>query len=204
MSLFNNLDNNYSMLIKIAQVIGGTVRVVNNKKEVIWVADKKETINIIIDIFTKYPPLTSRLICQLEFLKVCLKNNSVEKYLFERSFKYSNQLKIVKQFNENFIVPNYFSSWLSGFIEAKGCFLVRKNNKNSFSIGQNEDYYLLQTIKKFFNLSVMVRNPYKNFYFLETYKKESLSRIIAHCIDHPLLGEKSKSFYKFIKVCASH
>lgn len=58
----------------------------------------------------------------------------------------------------------------------------------------------MQAIKLFFNLSVMVRNPYKNYYLLETYKKEALNRIINHCIYYPLLGEKSQSLDKFIKV----
>ena len=46
----------------------------------------------------------------------------------------------------------------------------------------------------------MVRNPYKSFYLLEAYKKESLNKIISHCINYPLLGEKSLSLIKFIKV----
>jgi DNA-binding transcriptional regulator WhiA len=51
----SNLQYNYSMLIKIAKVIGGTVRIVNNKKQVIWAADKKETILDIIDVLLIIP-----------------------------------------------------------------------------------------------------------------------------------------------------
>jgi len=198
----SNLQNNYDMLLKIAKTIGGLVRVVNNKKEVIWVVDKKETIVEIISIFILYPPLTSRLHCQLEFLKACLKNSSVKDYLENRNLKYSNQLNIVKQLNNNFSTPKYFPSWLSGFIEAEGCFSIRANKNHSFSIGQNDDYYLLENIKVFFNLNVMVRNPYKDFFSLETYNKDTLNRIIDHCINYPLLGEKSQSLDKFIKECS--
>ena len=201
----NNLEYNYSMLIRIAKVIGGTVRIVNNKREVIWVIDKKESIlNIIKDVFFKYPPLTSRLTCQLEFLKVCINNNSVNLYLKNRNLKYSNQVNIIKSFSaeqeNNSFILHYFSSWLAGFIEAKGCFSFRLKENHSFSIGHNDDYYLLHAIKKFFDLSVKVRNPYKNFYFLETYKKETLLTITNHCTNYPLLGEKSQSLNKFIKV----
>ncbi len=193
------LESNYNMLLIIAKTIGGIVRIVNNKKEVIWVVDKKETIANIIDIFAIYPPLTSRLTCQLEFLKVCLKNTSVKDYLDNRKLKYFNQLNIIKLFSINNVMPSYYPSWLSGFIEAKGCFSTRVNENHSFSIGHNEDFYLLDNIKIFFNLSVMVRNPYKKFYLIESYKKETLNRIINHCTNYPLLGEKSQSLEKFIK-----
>lgn len=192
--------SNYKMLIIISKTIGGTVRIVNDKKEVIWVVDNKETVLNIISIFVKYPPLTTRLICQLEFLKVCLDNNLVNVYLENRNLKYGKQLNLVKCFNENFLVPNYFSSWLSGFIEAEGCFSIRKNKNHSFSIGQNDDYYLLDAIKKFFSISVIIRKTKNNFYQLESYKKETLNRIINHLTDYPLLGEKSQSLHKFIKV----
>lgn len=200
----SNLEYNYSMLIRIAKVIGGTVRIVNNKKQVLWVADKKETILDIIDVFANYPPLTSRLTCQLEFLKVCLKDNSVNLYLNNRNLKYSNQLHIIKSFQAkqeaNLFIPHYFPSWLAGFIEAEGCFSLRVKQNHSFSIGQNDDFYLLYAIKNLFKISNMVRNPYKNFYLLEIYKKETLNRIISHCTSYPLLGEKSQSLSKFIKV----
>jgi LAGLIDADG endonuclease len=57
----------------------------------------------------------------------------------------------------------------------------------------------MQAIKLFFNLNVIVKNPNKNFYSIEIYKKETLNRIINHCINYPLLGEKSQSLDKFIK-----
>lgn len=190
-----NLENNYTMLINIAKTIGGVVRVVNNKKEVIWVVDKKETIIEIIKIFTVYPPLTSRLLCQLEFLKFCLNNNSVKDYLDNRNLKYNNQLRLIRQYTNNYTLPSYFPSWLSGFIEAKGSFSIRKKKNYSFSIGHNNDYYLLESIKIFFNLNVDIKNPYQNFFIVETYNKKSLTSIINHCIDYPLLGHKSQKFF---------
>ena len=196
----SNLQNNYTMLVKISKTIGGWVLIVNKNKEVLWIADKKDSIIDIIDIFSVYPPLTSRLICQLEFLKVCLKNESVNNYLLNRNLKYNNQLNIIKEFNDKHLASSHFPSWLSGFIEAKGNFSVRTNNNNSFSIGQNDDYYMLQYIKTYFNLNVMIRSPKKNFYSLETYNKRTLSTIINHCVKYPLLGNKSQSLKKFIKV----
>jgi len=196
----SNLQSNYDMLLKIAKVIGGVVRVVKTKQEVIWVVDNRETIVEIINIFTIYPPLTSKLTCQLEFLKVCLKKNSVKNYLKNRNLKYNNKLNIIKELSVNKKVQYYFPSWLSGFIEAKGCFLAIVDKNFSFSIRQTDDYYLLESIKVFFTLTVKVKNPYNNFFLLEIYKKESLNRIISHCKTYPLLGEKSQLFDKFIFV----
>jgi len=194
----NNLDGNYDMLLTIAKVIGGSVKFVNDKKEVIWVVDKKETILSIVNIFSVYPPLTSRIICQINFLKLCLKDNSVDKYLSNRNLKYNNKLKIIKEFS-NYKIPSYFYGWLSGFLEVKGCFSVKVKKNNSFSIGQSYDYYILEIIKKYLNLNVTVRNPRKEYYFLETYKENNLNMIIDHCVTYPLLGNKFKTLDIFIK-----
>src|SRR5688572_4287669 len=131
------------MLIKIAKVIGGTVRITGKGKDVIWVVNRKETIKEIIIIFDTYPLLTSKKICQLEFLKTCLLKNSIDFYLANINSKYINQPAIINSDSfgleiNYFALPNYFEGWLSGFIEAEGCFSIRKDNNHSFSIGQND------------------------------------------------------------------
>jgi len=190
----SNLTSNYNMLVEIAKVIGGTVRVAGNS--VIWVVNDKKEIENIIKIYDKYPPLTSKKICQLVFLKSCLADNSVKKYLSNRNNKYEKQLSI---FQSNFIIPAYFKPWLSGFIEAEGCFSLRKNGNHSFSIGQNDDKYLIEAIKAYFNASNIVRNPYGRFYSIEIYRKKSLLNIINHCNTYSLMGEKLESFKAFSK-----
>nr|YP_007507074.1 intronic ORF 1 at intron 9 of cox1 [Ceratocystis cacaofunesta]YP_009704213.1 LAGLIDADG endonuclease [Ceratocystis fimbriata]YP_009710365.1 LAGLIDADG endonuclease [Ceratocystis albifundus]AFO38126.1 intronic ORF 1 at intron 9 of cox1 [Ceratocystis cacaofunesta]QEN73776.1 LAGLIDADG endonuclease [Ceratocystis fimbriata]QFX74867.1 LAGLIDADG endonuclease [Ceratocystis albifundus] len=183
---------NYEMLNLISKTIGGYVRTV--KQDVIWVVNKKEDIVEILKIFEEYPLLTSKKICQLNFLKTCLTKNSMNYYLKNRNNKFYNQSEILKA---PFITPSYFKEWLSGFIEAEGCFSLRKSNAHSFSIGQNDDLYLIEAIKLHFEASNAVRNSYDNFYALEIYKKEVLKRIITHCSNYPLLGEKRISFEKF-------
>jgi hypothetical protein len=194
----SNLKSNYNMLIEIAKVIGGTVRITGKGADVIWVVNKKQEVEKIIKIYDTYPPLTSKKICQLAFLKTCLTQTSVETYLLNRNLKYDKQLTIIKS-NINFKIPTYFKEWLSGFIEAEGCFSIRKSNNHSFSIGQNDDIYLIDAIKQYFEVTNKVRNPYGKFYFLEVYKKEVLLKIITHCTNYPLLGEKLESLKKFNK-----
>ena len=192
----SNFKSNYNMLIVIAKVIGGTIRITGKGADVIWVVDNKKEVVNIIKIYDTYPPLTSRKICQLAFLKTCLSDTSVQTYLLNRTLKYDKQLTI-KNSNANFNRPIYFKIWLSGFIEAEGCFSIRKSNNHSFSIGQNDDIYLIDAIKQHFEIGNKIRNPYGKFYFLEVYKKETLLKIIAHCNNYPLLGEKLESLNKF-------
>lgn len=196
----SNLISNYKMLVNISKVIGGNVIITGKGKDVIWVVNDKQTIINIIKIFNTYPPLTSKKICQLNFLKKCILKNSVDWYLSNRNIKYNNQISITK--SDIFglkkgvlIIPSYFYGWLSGFIEAEGCFSTRKTNNLSFSIGQNYDIYLINIIKEYFKATNVVRNPNGNFYILDIYKKETLKLIIDHINNNPLLGEKAESFY---------
>ena len=192
----SNLKSNYNMLIEIAKVVGGIVKITGKGKDVIWVVNKKQEVGKIIKIYDIYPPLTSKKLCQLAFLKTCLIETSVKSYLLNRNFKYDKQLNIIKS-NINYKIPSYFKVWLSGFIEAEACFSIRISQNHSFSIGQNDDFYLIDIIKQYFQVTNKVRNPYKNFYFLEVYKKEVLLRIITHCTNYPLLGKKSESLKIF-------
>ena len=191
----SNIKSNYDMLIKIAKVIGGTVRIISKSKDVIWVVDDKQKIEKIITIYDTYPPLTSRIICELAFLKKCIIEKSIDFYFINRNLKYKKQLNIIKSKN-NFNIPYYFNSWLSGFIETKGCFSIRRSNDHSFSLGQNDDIYLIKAIKNYFEINNKIRNPHLKFYIIETYNKQILLKIIIHCTNYPLLGEKWKSLEK--------
>ena len=123
----------------------------------------------------------------------CFKVNNVDWYLKTRKFKYLNSE--IKNFDFD---SSYFNEWLSGFIEAEGCFSIRTiSNNNSFSIGQNDDKYLLDKIKNHFDIINKVRNKNDRFWYIEVYKKSTLLKIINHCIEYPLLGEKILSLSKF-------
>lgn len=194
----SNTNSNYAMLIDIAKVIGGTVRKVDKGKFIIWVEDHKDKISKIIEIYNDYPPLTSRINCQLIFLKSFLSKPSINDYLLKRNLKYDIQSNIIRS-KINFTLPHYFYIWLSGFIEAEGCFSLRKHKNHSFSIGQKDDLYLINAIKVFFEIKNIIRNPYDRFYSIEVYKKETLLKIINHCHNYPLLGQKKESLISFSK-----
>lgn len=64
---------------------------------------------------------------------------------------------------DNFVIPNYFPAWLSGFIEAKGNFRFiadkRRNMRISgkFNIGQNFEHFIIQGIKDYFKGDVKIQ-----------------------------------------------
>lgn len=187
---------NIEMLQLITNNIGGRL-CLKKDKEVLWVVDRKTDIIEILKIFEEYPPLTSRLICQLNFLNYCLNNSiKIESYLNIRKSKYDQQNLIIKN-KSPFIFPKYWEAWLSGFTEAEACFSIKKNNYHSFSIGQKNDLYLIQAIKSFFNLNSSVREQSENFYIIETANRGHLANIILFFNKNLLLGEKSISFNKW-------
>lgn len=181
---------NINMLNLIQQTIGGNIRIINNEY-VIWVVNSKTSIKNLLDIFIKYPPFTSRMRAQIKFMQECLIRNNIEWYLNNRNSKYLLRETLV---DTN---VSYFAEWLSGFIETKGCFSIRNNKNHSFSIGQNDDYYLIESIRNFFNIQSKIRNPNKNFWFIETYRRSTLYNLIQHLDNYPLLGEKLISYSKF-------
>lgn len=192
-----NTPSNYNMLIVISKQVGGYVRISKTESDVFWIENSSKKIQKIIGIFEKYPPLTLRLQCQLEFLKQCFIKKDVLWYLENRSLKYTQKLR---NSQNDIHTISYFPEWLSGFIEAEGCFSIRTGKKKiiSFSLGQKTDLILIEAIKIYFKASNTIRTVSKDFYLLEIYKKESLKNIIFHLEKYPLLGEKKNSFLKFL------
>lgn len=205
-----NLEENEYMLLLIAKVVGGYVKITSNKKDVIWVMNNKDDIIILINtIFNKYPLLTRRKQCQLAFMLLCYNEYStdINFYINNRNNKfdislYNNYPYINKIFIylDKFNLPNYFNEWLSGFTEGEGCFCIR-NGKGwpSFSLSQKDELLLLEIIRDYFNSNNKIRNL-RGTYIWEVYNKDSLNKIIIHYTNYPLLGNKFVSFEKFCKI----
>lgn len=193
--LKNTLANE-KMLKVISKKIGGNVKISSDKEDVIWVENTIEKIVKIIKIFEKYPPLTARKKCQLEFLKNCLEHNNVELYLQQRNSKYDNP-KIFK-YTSLEDLPFYYPSWLSGFIEAEGCFSITKKGVLSYSIAQKYEKLLITSIKEYFQAtSYKTLHRANELFEIKIYNKDCLKRIVAHCTNFPLQGEKKESLEIF-------
>lgn len=193
-----NTEANERMLKLISKEIGGNVKKSSNKEDVLWVENIKEKVENLIKIFEKFPPLTARKLCQLDFLKKCLKHNNVELYFQDRETKYKNaEFKIFK-YKSLDDLPKYFPSWLSGFIEAEGCFSITAKEVLSFSIAQKYEINLITCIKEYFqanHYNVFLRA--NELFEIKIYNKDCLKKIVTHCTKFPLQGEKKESLEIF-------
>nr|YP_492637.1 endonuclease ai4 [Dictyostelium citrinum]Q2LCQ5.1 RecName: Full=Probable intron-encoded endonuclease aI3; AltName: Full=Cox1/2 intron3 ORF [Dictyostelium citrinum]ABC60388.1 endonuclease ai4 [Dictyostelium citrinum] len=193
-----NCNENFLMFKDIQKAIGGYIRFETSKKkerdQVVWIVDQKTEIERIIKIFDQYALLTKQKQDQLNFLKENLQRQDVNWYLKERDNKYK-----VRVAHPDYKIKDitYFNEWLSGFVEAEGCFCIRTSTYHSFSISQKYEKVLLSQIKEFFNITTQIKESKKNIFLLEVYKKVILQKLIHHFIEYPLLGEKNKSFERF-------
>lgn len=211
-----NLPSNYKMLVEISKILKGSVRILNKSEKVIWVMDDRDQIyNLIREVYYKYPPLQYRRYYQLKFMLLCMHLKDYDFYLNNRNNKfdtnlYENYKDFFKNesliyyngfnnlYNSNMYTLDYYKGWLSGFMEAESSFSLRTtNNNHSFSISQDNEYDLIQSIVLFFNIKNQIRNPYKNFYIIEVYRRSVLLNIYHHLMEYPLLGNKNEQMTKF-------
>ena len=202
-----NEDKNASMLNRIATVVGGRVSVERKNRYVTWTASNKSDLAKVFIILARYPLLTVRKQCQLEFAKNCLTLHNFENFLESRKNKYKNKTHML--INASEIPPLYFPAWLSGFIEAEGNFNLVFNQsgalrKSAFTIGQNDELHILNMIKTYFKSENKIIKDKKNikgkqfdYYRLHLYNSLSRKLIFEHFNLYPLIGHKDISYSKF-------
>nr|UEK25995.1 hypothetical protein [Mutinus fleischeri] len=201
------LTKNEELLKLISYFIGGTVYYEKKNKEIIkvkWLAISKKDVQNCVNILTKYPLLTSRKICQLDHLLKCIEIQDWNYHLNTRAHKYDMQPNLI-EYNTDFKIPTYFKGWVSGFVEAEGCFRMNKNKASSFYISQNNDLYIIKAIQTLFNsnhkigihkdLRTKVDLSYKNVHYrISISGKPCLNLIKNHFSNYPLLGNKLESY----------
>jgi len=213
-----NCAENRRMLQLIAQIIGGKARP-DNDFNYRWVCDSREGCQNILQIFDSYPPLTTRLTHKVAFMRENLVRSNIDWFFQNRAQMNSFAGKVQPKTN-----CSYYPEWISGFIEAEGSFVIRRNGNHSFAITQKFDLYLLQSIRNYFNTSSGIRLHDKQIslgfpkeitkrstnashscaiknncirFSLEIYQKEKLRHIISHFDNYPLLGQKLTSLNQF-------
>lgn len=204
-----NMPENVSMLNKIKQVVGGRVVIERKTKYVTWIASNKKDLTKVFVSLAKYPLLTARKQCQLNFVKYCILEKDITNYLVNRNNKYKNKELLIKNFLTLKNLPTYFAPWLSGFIEAEGNFNLVFNEKGilrayKFAIGQNDEIHILNWIKSYFkSKNVITKHKPKingnfQYYRLCLYNAESRKALFEHFNKYPLIGFKKVSYFKFL------
>ena len=219
-----NEKNNQIMLNKIQEIIGGRVVIERQVKYVTWIASSQSDVNKVLLILARYPLLTIRKQCQLEFAKNCLLYKDFDNFMLNRKNMYKNKKDILDILNKSYCLPQarlgreiklpfYFKPWLSGFIEAEGNFNLVFNDKgylrkSSFSIGQLDELHILNMIKFYFQSEnkIIIDKKKINFkgnindsdyYRLSLYNALSRKLLFEHFEKYPLIGEKKLSYSKF-------
>ena len=211
-----NEKNNQIMLEKIQEIIGGRVVIERQDKYVTWIASSNSDVNKVLLILARYPLLTIRKQCQLEFAKNSLLYKDFDNFILNRKNMYNNKKKILDSINTNIEfkqLPFYFKAWLSGFIEAEGNFSLVFNEKgklrkSSFSIGQLDELHILNMIKFYFQSENKIIKDKKkmnfkgnindsDYYRLSLYNALSRKLLFEHFEKYPLIGEKKLSYSKF-------
>jgi hypothetical protein len=85
-------------------------------------------------------------------------------------------------------------------VEAEGSF--REFNKWRFGVSQADEKVLLEAIRHYFSITASTqtrstKNYYKNFYVLETTKRENCEAICRFFSDNPFPGHKRLDFESF-------
>lgn len=210
-----NLEENRLMLNLIVKYIGG--RVVTERKDtyVTWYATSKTDLAKIFAVLARYPLLTTKKICQLEFAKnyITRSCNGISKEEFHklRDNKYKNQEFLLNNYDKNFNLPSYFSAWLSGFTEAEGHFKLVKSVNNTikssqYVIGQTYEKHILKAILIYFNsedkkISYTLTKDKVPYYKIGLSGKDFRSLLVYHFNINPLLGDK---YTKYINWLSKH
>lgn len=212
-----NEKNNHQMLTQLQGVIGGRVVIERQNKYVTWIASSQSDVNKVLLILARYPLLTIRKQCQLEFAKNCLLYKDFDNFILNRKNMYKNKKDILDILNNKTVgeikLPFYFKPWLSGFIEAEGNFNLVFNDKgylrkSAFSIGQLDELHILNMIKFYFQSENKITKDKKkinfkgnttesDYYRLSLYNALSRKLIFEHFEKYPLIGEKKLSYSKF-------
>jgi len=202
-----NRPGNVEMLNIISTNICGYTKIERKDQYVTWYAGKTENLLSIINLLQKYPLLTSRKICQLNYALLCLKDPTL---ISARDEKYQNQNQIIENNSRNLNPFNisYFSAWLSGFIEAEGHFKLIKYEKpgglrsHQLMIGQNNDKYIIELIKLYFNSQHKITQDKviktAIHYRITLGGLKTKLKIYDHFLKNPLLGAKLISYNDWI------
>jgi LAGLIDADG endonuclease len=194
------------LIYKIKNLLGVGIVSFREIKEISMVSlrvrKKEHLINKILPIFDKYPLFSNKQHDYLRLRKVILSYTVFYDVI-------SDYIRPSLPFNSIESIENvpYFSAWLVGFIEAKGCFSVYKLDKAddyfvaSFDISQTNGEILILAIRKYLYLTPQPYKDKTNNFKLKVTSVRSIENVTKFLNKTPvkLLGNKKLQYLLWIK-----
>lgn len=176
--------------------------IVVSEKYVLWaINDKKQVLYFLNLILSEW---TFR-ISEKQYLKALKMRYGIVNNISYSEYHYNEYINCWNFEQPRKLIIDLFCEeykvWLSGFIEAEGCYCVRKNGNMSFSIAQTNNELCIKSIKEYFDLpNKLIKRKLeegKEQFIIETYNKKSLLKIIEYQNVYNLRGQKQESFELF-------
>ena len=163
---------------------------------VIWAINDKKQVRSFLSLIYNNKLLNLKVKTKTKVLQMiyAIDNNiSYNEYQYLKKltiwpFQIQTDDSIVYTFDNN------WKYWLAGFIEAEGCFSIRRNGNQSFSIAQKDDKIIIELIKNYFSLPNTIKEKVNKLYVIETYNLRSCLLIIDYLTEYKLQGQKKVSF----------
>ena len=189
---------NHEMLSQIRDFLGFFKIYIRNNFILLVENDHKQ-LKKLIKLIDFYGLLLTKVRHKYLIFKYALENNiTYSEWIIINNNINSLPYKTIQEYSFDDIMKYpYLNDWLLGFIQAKSCFYIRKSGTHSFSISQKDDLVIIQIIKEIFLLPNKIQIKSNNLYFIESYNRQSIEKIIDFCKDN-LKGEKKLQFNEFI------
>lgn len=178
--------------------------IVPTKSTVVWAINHKKQVHQFLNLLKENPLLDYKCSAKTKILKILygIENNvSYAEYSFLEEdiseWKWPFKKPLVPttpiEFTEN------YKWWLCGFVEAEGCFCIRKNGSQSFSVSQKNGELIIDSIKTFFEIPNKILLKKCGTLVIETYNSRCCLKVARFFENYTLKGEKKVSFDFFKK-----
>ena len=166
---------------------------------VLLIQDDQTKLKKIVSCLDTFPFLTLKMQQKYHFFKYCLFHTiTMSEYKYLK--KHTHMVPGLKKTPIPSLQTSWLKWWIVGFVEAEGCFCIRKNKRLSFSIGQKDEYEVIKMIATFFHMPNTIQQKPLGMYVVEGSQRAMLRNIIAFFASNPLLGEKKVCFDSFVQV----
>lgn len=169
------------------------------KGNILLIQDDQTKLKRIVSYLDTFPFLTLKMQQRYHLFKYCLFHTiTMSEYKYLK--KHMDMVPGFKKKPMPSLQASWLQWWIVGFVEAEGCFCIRKNKRLSFSIGQKDEYEVIKMIAAFFHMPNKIQQKPLGMYVVEGSQRAMLRNMIRFFEKFPLLGEKKVHFDSFVQV----